>query len=589
MTDTNGGDNSPEVEGSEQVLADWAAELADRLQAEEHLDLEAYARDHPERAEQLRALLPVLAMLAGLKGRPARVDVLGDRLEGPGGAEPAAFGDFRILREVGRGGMGVVYEAVQISLNRHVALKVLPTTSVLDPRRIRRFQLEARALATLNHPSIVPIYSVGHDRDTPYFAMQLIDGRTLAEVARELKVLRGLEEGTVSETIRSMANGWSSLEPAGDEALVDRVPLRDTTPLGPDRKFLPSTDTSSRPLPYHRTVAELGMQAAEALVHAHELGVVHRDIKPSNLLVDTRGHLWITDFGMARLQGESDLTRTGDLVGTLRYMSPEQASGRRELVDERTDIYSLGTTLYELLTLRPAFAGEDRQELLRSLTQETPLSPRAIDPSIPADLETLVLKAMARESASRYASARALADDLRLFLANEPIRARPVGRIERLGRWCVRPERVREAGIALLSLGFLTSGIGVLFYMGYLIGLVKPKRADDFTLDLVVAFLVFDAPPLWCGVKTLAGERYGLWLGLATSLNFLIWLLVALSGWNVLDYGGVYEDKTAAAPLVLLLLLLVAHTVVRTCIGVVADKVNRSNRTDVEGRSRPEE
>jgi hypothetical protein len=164
-----------------------------------------------------------------------------------------------------------------------------------------------------------------------------------------------------------------------------------------------------------------------------------------------------------------------------------------------------------------------------------------------------------------------------------------VGRIEQLRRWCVRPERVREAGVALLSLGFLTSGIGALFYIGYLIGLVDPRRADDFTLDLVVAFLVFDAPPIWCGIKTLAGKRYGLWLGLATSLNFLIWLLIALSGWNVLDYGGVYEDKTAAAPLVLLLLLLVAHTVVRTCIGLAADKVNRSDRTDIGGRSRPGE
>jgi WD40 repeat protein len=182
-------------------------------------------------------------------------------------------------------------------------------------------------------------------------------------------------------------------------------------------------------------VAQLGVQAAEALAHAHQQGVIHRDIKPANLLVDGRDHLWVTDFGLARLQGETGLTLTGDLVGTLRYMSPEQASARRDAVDHRTDIYSLGATLYELLTLEPPFDGKDRHELQRQIAAEEPRLPRRLNPAIPADLETICLKALAKDPGHRYQTAGALVEDLQRFLAGQPILARRVGPLERLWRW----------------------------------------------------------------------------------------------------------------------------------------------------------
>ena len=194
------------------------------------------------------------------------------------------------------------------------------------------------------------------------------------------------------------------------------------TTEGPAAVF--STARSADRRGYYRAVARLGAEAAAALDYAHQLGVVHRDVKPANLLVDGQGRLWVTDFGLARVQSEASLTVTGDLVGTLRYMSPEQALAKRVPIDHRTDVYSLGATLYELLTLEPAFRGRDRQELLRQIAFEEPLRPRRVNPAVPAELETVVLKAMAKSPDERYATAGELADDLERFLKDEPIRAR---------------------------------------------------------------------------------------------------------------------------------------------------------------------
>jgi hypothetical protein len=199
-------------------------------------------------------------------------------------------------------------------------------------------------------------------------------------------------------------------------------------------------------------VAQLGLQAAEALEHAHQLGVVHRDIKPANLLVELHGHLWVTDFGLARIQSEASLTLTGDLVGTLRYMSPEQARARRGLVDHRTDLYSLGATLYELLTLEPAFAGRDRQELMRQIAGDEPRPPRGVNRALPVDLETIVLKAMAKEPAGRYATAQELADDLRRFLEDKPVKARRPTLAQRAAKWARRHQPVVAAAAAVLVL-----------------------------------------------------------------------------------------------------------------------------------------
>jgi serine/threonine protein kinase/Flp pilus assembly protein TadD len=364
-------------------------------------------------------------------------------------AEPP-LGDYRIIREIGQGGMGVVYEAVQLSLGRRVALKVLPFAAALDSRQLQRFKNEAHAAAQLHHTNIVPVYGVGTDRGIHYYAMQFIDGQTLAQMISRLK------ESTVKK-------------PNAEQELATEQGSR--TSNHSERKTL-STEPSIRNRAFFRTAADLGIQAAEALEHAHQFGVIHRDIKPANLLIENAPaadlpplvpgpsplRLWITDFGLAHCQSNAGLTMTGDLVGTLRYMSPEQALAKRVLVDHRTDIYSLGATLYELLTLQPVFGGSDRQELLRQIAFEEPKSPRSVNPAIPSELETIVLKAMEKNPNDRYATAEDLADDLARFLKDEPIRARRPTFLQRIRKLARRhPGVTATAALALVIILVLTA------------------------------------------------------------------------------------------------------------------------------------
>jgi serine/threonine protein kinase/tetratricopeptide (TPR) repeat protein len=371
----------------------------------------------------------------------------------PAGENPAArvngergrLGDFQIIRELGRGGMGVVYEAQQISLDRRVALKVLPFAATLDARQLKRFKNEAQAAAQLHHNQIVPVYAVGCDRGVHYYAMQFIDGQSLAEIIQELRELSPLHPGEQRE---ARSEGARPAGAAGNPTTSINSTVEARTGIVTPR----SSTLDPRSSTYFRAVAELIVQAALALEHAHQLGVVHRDIKPANLLVDASGNLWITDFGLARGRTEQGVTRSEDLVGTLRYMSPEQALAKRGLVDHRTDIYSLGVTLYEALTLEPAYAGSDRDDLLRQIAVCAPRPPRRLRPSVPVALETIVLKAIAREPERRYASAQDLADDLQRFLENRPIRAVRPTLWERLSKWCGRHKPVLMAAVVLGTL-----------------------------------------------------------------------------------------------------------------------------------------
>ena len=344
---------------------------------------------------------------------------------------PSRLGEYRVIREVGRGGMGVVYEAEQLPLGRRVALKVLPSAASLDPRQRQRFQVEAQAAALLHHEHIVPVFGIGCDHGVHYYAMQFIDGRPLTEIIRDLRPV-----STQAGLVESMN---SAREPALGAAPEMASPSNSgSSAIGNRQHF--------------QMAARLGFQAAEALAHAHDVGVIHRDIKPSNLLIGARGHLWVADFGLAHLpQDDHDLTRTGDLIGTLRYMSPEQARGAPGGVDPRTDIYALGVTLYELLTLRPAFGAPDRQELLRCILHDEPIPPRCLNPATPRDLETIILKAMEKEPSARYGSARELCDDLRRFIDDQPIRARRPSLLDRAVKWSRRHRTaVVAAAVALL-------------------------------------------------------------------------------------------------------------------------------------------
>ncbi len=384
-------------------------------------------------------------------------------------AEGGRLGDFHIVREIGRGGMGIVYEAEQISLGRRVALKVLPFAATLDPKQMQRFKNEAQAAAGLHHTNIVPVFGVGCERGVHYYAMQFIEGQTLAAMIRELRQLAGLEApeprgaaGVVAKLASELVSGrWApaqqgttegqSSAPFAAPARAPGAPAGEITP----QPAAPSTERSTKNRAFFRTVANLGVQAGEALEHAHSLGVVHRDIKPANLLVDVRGILWITDFGLARSQSQAGLTMTGDLLGTLRYMSPEQALAMRVLVDHRTDIYSLGASLYELLTLEPVFSGHDRQELLRQIAFEDPRPLRRLNKTIPPELETIVLKAMSKEPESRYSTAQELADDLRRFLEDKPIRAKRPTLVQRARKWSRRHRAVVVAGLLLLIMALV--------------------------------------------------------------------------------------------------------------------------------------
>lgn len=400
---------------------------------------EDFLARHADIADDLRPSLEGLALVhqaAGNSGSPVPPNLT---LQAPSeefAAKP--IGDFQIVGEIGRGGMGVVYEAIQLSLNRRVALKVLPFASGLDEVRLQRFRNEAHAAAALHHTNIVPVYAVGSERGVHYYAMQMIQGSTLADVIADMT---GKEPaaGNVESTIV----GTQTPSPQVAKETVDQ--------FSENRSTL-KENTSANRVKHLRMVVKMIHQASLAIEHAHLYGVVHRDIKPANLLLDSAGKIWVADFGLAQVQSDqSNLTRTGDPMGTLRYMSPEQAAGRREGIDHRTDIYSLGATLYELLTLQPAIADGGYREMLNRVALVEPPSPKSIDPSLPTELDTIVRKAIAKSPADRYATAHEFADDLQAWLEDKPIAAKPPTIIERLNKWRRRNSGlVAMAGVLLL-------------------------------------------------------------------------------------------------------------------------------------------
>jgi serine/threonine protein kinase len=454
----------PELDDSRVVEA--LEEYLQAVEKGEKPNRQAFLARHAEIAGALAGCLDGMEALhlAASSSSPAPLSSAGgEKGKGEGAWQPGTtLGDFRILREVGRGGMGIVYEAEQLSLGRRIALKALPFAFTLDARQLQRFKNEARAAAQLHHSHIVPVYSVGCERGVHFYAMQFIEGQTLAEVIQDLRRIPGRgkaaaplagQRTTAGDPTRCRARAG---EPTGPYVKGSAAPAADTA-VGQVGTLATAYSTDGPG--FFRTVAKLGVQAAEALEHAHAYGVVHRDVKPGNLLLDVSGHLWVTDFGLAQFQGDAALTQTGDLLGTVRYMSPEQALARRGVVDHRTDLYSLGVTLYELLTLEPACPGRDRQEILHQIAFEEPRPPRRFNPAIPADLETIVLKAMAKGVEERYATAQELAEDLRRFLECKPILARRPTPLERTAKWARRHKGMVLTAVVVLLL--LAVGFGV--------------------------------------------------------------------------------------------------------------------------------
>jgi serine/threonine protein kinase len=463
-------------ESRSAVVMELAEEFLDRYRQGQRPSLREYEDRHPELAGEIREVFPAMAMLENIAIREDSLH--GDPTAAPEtparkASLPEQIGDFRIIREVGHGGMGVVYEAEQISLGRHVALKILPAQMVRDRKQHLRFEREAKAAAKLHHTNIVPVFGVGEHEGTAYYAMQYIQGLGLDVVVEELKRMRpggpgGSSHGprpalrgtprdiSAADVARSLLTGWfkaaghpdvQSNGPPTVEATDDSTlePASRTPSGSASSVALPGTGAGSgssrgRPATYWQSVARIGLQVAEALEYAHRQGILHRDIKPSNLLLDTQGTVWVTDFGLAKADDQQNLTHTGDILGTIRYMPPEAFEGKS---DARGDVYSLGLTLYELLAFRAAFDQQERGKLVSQVMHEEPARLGQLNREIPRDLITIVQKAIAREPAHRYATAGALAADLQRFLDDEPIQARRVSSLERLARW-----RRRNKGLA---------------------------------------------------------------------------------------------------------------------------------------------
>ncbi|HKE01456.1 MAG TPA: FG-GAP-like repeat-containing protein, partial [Planctomycetota bacterium] len=390
-------------------------------------DVDAYCREHAELMPELRARIDDVLYVEGAMRRT-------EAAAAPAAASPA-IGDFRILRELGRGGMGVVYEAEQLSLRRRVALKVLSAHLTLRPEAVERFRREASTVARLRHPGIVQVFAVGEDAGTHWFAMELVEATPLDQVIAQLRE-RGSRPVLASQL----------------EDVVERPTIR---PLGAP-EVAPRSPASGRRT-FVEVACRLVAEVADALAYAHEAGVVHRDVKPSNVLLRPDGSPVLTDFGLAREEGLPSVTRTGEFAGTAYYLAPEQATPRRH-VDPKADVYSLGVTLFELLTLRRPFEGDSSAEVLsRALSREPP-SPRRFNPFLPPDLATIVLKAIERDPARRYASAAALASDLRAFLEFRPIAARPAGLPTRIGK-LARRHRPATTSFAAASVVAVALGL----------------------------------------------------------------------------------------------------------------------------------
>ncbi len=524
-----------EADDEDERLGEAIEEYLALAEKDQAPDLEEFIARYEDIKDDLRAAMDGLELVHGLVGRgvtPSSGSARGsgtDRWLESG----HRIAGYRIVRELGRGGMGTVYEAVHVGLDRPVALKVLGTHAAPDSSARRRFVNEARTAAGLHHTHIVPVFDVGKVGGLCYYAMQRIEGSGLDRVIRLLRRTRatgvsgsglfpagapsslhdghaGLGSSSFSSKFGRlwlrMASGWmgrqpdpvpglhrgpghNGARPGAPSSAAARPGLEglglfpsslntDSTASWGSRRLHPESESkvgllgdvtgsippsglAARPesigrddetppfepprgSAFFRWVATIGLEAADALAHAHHQGVIHRDVKPSNLLIDAKGNLWVTDFGLARRLADPGLTHHDSLLGTPRYMSPEQA--RTGSIDGRTDVYSLGATLYELLTLQPPFDGQSAAELIDQIGRDEPVPPRKLQPRTPRDLETVVLKALAKRPADRYQTAAELAEDLARFLGREPVKARrisPIGRLWRVAR--------RHPGISIVT------------------------------------------------------------------------------------------------------------------------------------------
>ena len=452
-------------DSAERRLGEIVEEFAARQQAGESPVIEDFAQRDPSQADEIRQILRTLETLESTPD---------ETFTDSAGAGISHIGNYVIERRIGHGGMGVVFLACDPELDRSVALKLLPVQATLEPRFLERFRREARAAALLQHPNIVPVYGVGQHEGLHYYAMRYIEGHSLdlvIEAVRDAQRARGEESSDASDSAAALADDLRSRDlgssPATGSGVIDaRAPTAQITE--PGRASVVDGDEAT----YLRNVARIGAQVAEALGYAHSRGVLHRDIKPANLMLDGTGRVWVTDFGLCKLSEAEGLTMSQDLVGTMRYMAPEQMSGQ---ADVRSDIYELGVTLYELITLAPAFPGKDSPALMHAIAHLTPQRPRKLRPGVPSDLEAIVLKATAKLPEERYGTAEAMALDLQAFVEGRPVAARPPN-VLRMLEMLVRRNRLM-AGASVLFAAILAIGLG-----SYLVAIARARREQDARL-----------------------------------------------------------------------------------------------------------
>ncbi len=494
------GKDTPAWDPGREPFEELADEFAQRHRNGERVSIEEYAQRYPQFAAEIRELFPSVMAMERL--RHSKRAKLAEAAAPP----PVELGDFRIIEEIARGGMGVVYEAEQVTLGRRVAVKVLPQQALGSERDVQRFEREAQTAAKLHHTNIVPVFGVGEQDGVHYIVMQLIRGVGLDEIFVELK--RILEDAPDDENGSQQATSRSSNVKRSAITLLRTTLQRDASTASlhgiktqanrnrnrngngngnenenenenengkqaDSRHVVPSNlipgnlKSTQRPAPhdnamsaaakirssvgsdYYRNIAKIGLQAASALSYAHEHETLHRDVKPGNLLLDDEGVVWMADFGLAKAIEHDNVTWTGDIIGTLAYMAPERFEGHASAL---SDIYSLGLTLYELITFERAYDGKDRVALMHRVAHEDLPAARKLNPNVPRDLETIVLKAAARNPADRYQAAAELAADLDCFLADRPIQARRVSYAERMVRWCRRNRAVASIAAAAIFL-----------------------------------------------------------------------------------------------------------------------------------------
>ena len=386
--------------------------------------------------------------------------------------------DFEIIDELGRGGMGVVYRARQRSLDRVVALKVLPGYTRYGGTAVERFRTEAQAAARLHHTNIVSVYAQGEHGGHCYYAMELIEGAGLDTVIQSRPDL-------LTTCLGRRPTARRGQDPDSSEIALTNPPAPAGQPNAAPVERLSQAE--------YRRLAALMAEAADALEHAHWQGVIHRDVKPHNLLLGKDYRLHLTDFGLARLTDTPHLTHSGEMMGTPAYLSPEQVKGKPGGIDKRTDIYSLGVTLYELITRRKPFDGETREQIITGICDAEPTAPRRFEPHIPVDLETICLRAMEKDPSRRHPSADALAEDLRRFAEGRPILSRRISWLERAGKW-VRRHKAASTALAAGAL-VVVLGLGLAWSLSA-VAAGKQRAADRLLQDAYeqLAYLDYRAP-----------------------------------------------------------------------------------------------